>query len=688
MEYSLVITILYASIYCVVFIITSIICAVKVKAIRNNRKNESNTFLQQHESKPNSNEQAEIVQNETNDDQKDSNPFRSIVGIRIDSSINEAKEQNNKQIKTEDTKNENDDIDIKIKHKTKDKWYTPIKEWFHLLSEKRKVYLSLIPHIFDQATDYGVVYTYYSIWQEHEDSEMGDANPKYFFYASLFVIIFHRAISSVAIYRLTQSWKDVILQSFDILMVKAIWLNYKLDKKEPVNPQRYLQILEAALESAPQILISSGYILKSSTDKNAQPISSLIIISALFSLWSLVSRVAADDRIMFNKYSETWETHRWKDIEFRYDECPCINIRYLFRVLIWRFFEITNRIFVCLLIWINLGGLALSIIICFEFIYCLIVCIYTKSVDPIAQLMYLSFGGDGWKSDFSNTEWLLTFFWYYRVLSFYIYMILITMFATINLETSEVEEFSTRNGITIKNKIGLFMLIYSWITGCIWPWAGFLTKRSSNAGVVSNIRDLRTLVEKEQFGDVVELMEFGVTLTKKDCQPMGEFDYTLLHHISHIRGTNIDVNALAVMQKVVTLDSSLINKKNELYILELECKNGGSLIHLAVAMSLINRDICRDSSKVLQSIIRDDNININSRDNENNTALHYIAKNNTLDDTDRENMKILLNHGIDVKVKNSDGKTAYDLLNERTSLNEHYVKNYNEMLKNIQGCLQ
>ena len=36
----------------------------------------------------------------------------------------------------------------------KDKWYSLIIEWIYLL-RKEKIYLSLIPHIFDQATDFG-----------------------------------------------------------------------------------------------------------------------------------------------------------------------------------------------------------------------------------------------------------------------------------------------------------------------------------------------------------------------------------------------------------------------------------------------------------------------------------------------------------------------------------------------------
>ena len=50
---------------------------------------------------------------------------------------------------------------------------------------------------------------------------------------------------------------DVLLQLFDVLMVKCIWLNYRLGTDEPTNSQRYLQTLEATFE----VKIVSVYIM-------------------------------------------------------------------------------------------------------------------------------------------------------------------------------------------------------------------------------------------------------------------------------------------------------------------------------------------------------------------------------------------------------------------------------------------
>ena len=111
-----------------------------------------------------------------------------------------------------------------------------------MVKEKNAVYLGLAPHLFDQATDFGVIYDFYALWKRNEDFN-GITSYRSFFFASLSVVILHRFISTVAIYRLTRAWQDAVLQLLDLMMVKAIWVNYKLDVNEKANPQRFLEIL-------------------------------------------------------------------------------------------------------------------------------------------------------------------------------------------------------------------------------------------------------------------------------------------------------------------------------------------------------------------------------------------------------------------------------------------------------------
>ena len=174
-DYSLVITWTYFSLYFVTFVIVSILCAMKVRQ-------------EYKESKS----QQEISQN-----QKQMSKKKAII------------------------------------------------YWAKLSWKKKKVYLQLIPHFFDQATDFGVIYEY---WRLSNDGNDYGINVYWLLINSIAFIIIHKTVSCVAIYRLTKDIKYTILQLFDLLMVQCIWQNYLLDTDEPSNAQRYLQVLEAIFE--------------------------------------------------------------------------------------------------------------------------------------------------------------------------------------------------------------------------------------------------------------------------------------------------------------------------------------------------------------------------------------------------------------------------------------------------------
>lgn len=119
-----------------------------------------------------------------------------------------------------------------------------LMKWGKSVWQKKKIYLQLIPHFFDQATDFGVILEY---WIKRNDEDLG-INTLYLFGVSIFVIVFHRIISSVAIYQLTRNKRFIFYQLFDLLMIQCIYTNYQLDTDEPSNSQRYLQVLEAIFE--------------------------------------------------------------------------------------------------------------------------------------------------------------------------------------------------------------------------------------------------------------------------------------------------------------------------------------------------------------------------------------------------------------------------------------------------------
>ena len=137
---------------------------------------------------------------------------------------------------------------------------------------------------------------------------------------------------------------------------------------------------EACFESSPQIILSMGYILKSVADGNE--VAPIVIISTAFSLWSLTAKVASDDRTLFVGRRDQKRKVPFRSLDLKFKKQLCfvhLNWQYLFRVIVWRYFEISSRVCLCVLIWINVGGLPLCIILGIELVVCFIFCVLEKT---------------------------------------------------------------------------------------------------------------------------------------------------------------------------------------------------------------------------------------------------------------------------------------------------------------------
>eukprot|EP01084_Bolivina_argentea_P128795 227582_1 len=368
-----------------------------------------------------------------------------------------------------------------------------VKLWGKLLWKKKKVYFQLVPHLFDQASDFGVLVEYWYL----RNQNIG-INTLYLFAVSVSIIIFHRIISSIAIYRLTNNKLYTICQLFDLLMVQCVWTNYQLDTDEPSNCQRYLQVLEAIFESSPQILISVVFLIKSTTSE----ISTVVIISLISSFWTLTARVASDDKTMFGDV--------WKSPTVN----KCINGLWFVRVVMWRFLEISTRIILLTLVWITMGGMSIFIILGIECIYLIIVSYGLGTVDMMGNVMYLVAANSSRK----NESWAMSMtyiFWSYRVISSYILLIMVTIFANINFEAPKIEDYENRHQQTIENVTGFCLFIFCWIATPIWQWVGaiivFDLENLSSVG-----RDIEQLSEQNNWQDVLELIKFGATFSSEN----------------------------------------------------------------------------------------------------------------------------------------------------------------------------
>eukprot|EP01084_Bolivina_argentea_P117277 208295_1 len=494
--YSTLIAIIYSSVYGSVIIGTSIYCLLEEIAKRKSKKESTESIYKE---------------------------------IETQIELNEIESKN-----VEEANMETANIEIDEREFAKKNDGNLLKLWVKSVWSKKSIYWAVVPHIFDQATDFGLIYEYYqgTSWNKGNDTVF---DTKWFFIFSLFTIIFQRFVSTITIYTMTKNIKCTILQFLDLLIIKAIWVNYSLGLDEPCNPQRYIQILEACFESSPQILLSTSFILKSSfLNRN---ISEIAILSTLFSLWSLTSKIASDDKGMFPDYHDSCDNpDLYRNLKLRLKSKPpfiFFNWQYFIRVILWRFFEISSRVCVCVLFWINLGGLALLIVLGMEITICLILSFVEKTPDIMGNLMYISFG---------FREGYVMLFWLYRILSFYLYIILITIFSSLNFNSSKVPNYQERHNITIQNSLGFAMLIYAWIAGCIWPYIFFWLEINvmQGSGIMRiswddednlqggfSTRDLIFYIETKQFNEARQLLKFGY-MPKNDYPDKNGQSRTLL----------------------------------------------------------------------------------------------------------------------------------------------------------------
>eukprot|EP01084_Bolivina_argentea_P031597 58482_1 len=370
-----------------------------------------------------------------------------------------------------------------------------VKYWIQSLWVKKSVYISIIPHLFDQATDFGVIYTYYVILQNPDSypTENNNVNMEALFLSSVFIIVLHKIISCAAIFALTRKCGDLFLQLLDLMMVKAIYLNYKYNLNEPGNAQRFLQILEATFESAPQIVLSMTFILKTQSGDT------LIYISLISSIWTLVSRVKNDDKTLMK---DTWKT-----LDFKYNACPPVNWRYLFRVILWRFLEITTRVFLICLMWIGLGGFAVIIIMLFELVCALILCFYGEGVIVLGNMMYYTVSAvhDAPKILLEIGAKYTTF----------LYLTIITVFAMVPFEAWKVPDFVERHRI-VDDKLTFAMFVYTWIATVFWVAAYWIILQTGFAEDSFATRNLQKLLKAQKFEELVNLTGFGCSIVDRN----------------------------------------------------------------------------------------------------------------------------------------------------------------------------
>eukprot|EP01083_Nonionella_stella_P293917 999437_1 len=102
--------------------------------------------------------------------------------------------------------------------------FKKIKLWFMDIWKRRRCYIPLVTHIFDQITDYSVAVQFFilSKTEYHNKWEACNGlNIQYLFVLTVLSMIIYRIISSYLIYQFTRSIGRTIIQLLDFELLRA-----------------------------------------------------------------------------------------------------------------------------------------------------------------------------------------------------------------------------------------------------------------------------------------------------------------------------------------------------------------------------------------------------------------------------------------------------------------------------------
>eukprot|EP01084_Bolivina_argentea_P281213 481109_1 len=372
--------------------------------------------------------------------------------------------------------------------------------WFIDAYKRRRCYVPVITHLFDQITDIAVVIKFGEL--ASSGVECGGLNMKYLFSASIFVLLFYRTISSFLIFRTTGLWKKFVLQFFDFELFRALHINYLCDKNEPCSPQRWITALEASFESTPQALIQTIYLLKTQSFTS----SPIILVSLIASLWTIISKIASDDKSIVKR-----KARNLNFADERYKTCKCVSWLYVCRIL-WRIFDVSSRIFICSAIWLSLGGFALIIIISFEWAAVLIICTVTKHWEFLFAVVGIVV------SQIQKTAATKLLF-AYRTITNLVVMSLITSFVYIeSIQCWKCPDHEVRERLLIKSHVGFVIFIYCWISVAVSPFLSLFLAVVAFNDTGSNSRTLEDMIDAEDWQGIIEMLAYSESYGVYDSQ--------------------------------------------------------------------------------------------------------------------------------------------------------------------------
>eukprot|EP01084_Bolivina_argentea_P215368 365621_1 len=430
-----------------------------------------------------------------------------------------------------------------------------IRIWILDVWKRRGCYVPVIAHIFDQITDISVAIQFYILAQTKHDNgnwtQCNGLNIWYLFILTILSMTIYRVISSYLIYQSTNSKRRVITQLLDLELFRALYINYLCDRNTPCDPQRWITALEAALESSPQALIQLIYLVKTNSFGN----NILVLISLISSLWCIMAKLISDDttiviqkarrpqfkfssKIFFNLiiggfysfiliiwcvliycvfcgicvficYSCNICAKIWDNMEKVtlfietkiHDRLFFVSFAYATRV-IWRILDMSSHILLMTLIWITIGGTALTVKVCLECVIILAICIKTNQWEFVFSVIATVISTTS-----INLRKVSIFMASYRILSNIIWMVLISIFVYVDFECKRCTTFDERK--ILQNEI-FFLFVYLWISVIMSPvFLYILITQNVFMKESSTSRDLKMMILSDNSDGILEMQLYS-----------------------------------------------------------------------------------------------------------------------------------------------------------------------------------
>eukprot|EP01084_Bolivina_argentea_P121821 215901_1 len=251
--------------------------------------------------------------------------------------------------------------------------YDSKKDFLKIIWSKRAIYGQILVHVYDTATDFGVLIEWYLL--ANDGNNYNSIDMVALFWTAMGFLIMYRllaafigCITGYNDYRNTDNkicigctccggWLGLL----DVYIIKVVYDALYGDADEPTPRQKMIQLSEAIFESLPQVVLQSVFLIKGQNDHKLKANSSiyLVAISLAASLFSIA-----------NKYT-------WLDKNCVVDDAkeaklskkpPFVNFWYVLRV-IWRFSFVSTRFTILSLLWSVLGGAFLGVFLVISWIY-------------------------------------------------------------------------------------------------------------------------------------------------------------------------------------------------------------------------------------------------------------------------------------------------------------------------------